>query len=300
MKIFMTGGTGFIGTYLADQMVSQGHDVTILAFPGDKRSDINGLNYINGNSAEKGHWQKFVPGHDVVINLAGAPIFTRWTPDQKEIIRSSRIKTTRNLVEALPENSRHIAFFSTSAVGYYGFTNDDNLNESSPAGHDFLAGTAQGWEQEAMLANKKGARVIITRFGIVLGRNGGALGLMIPLFRYFLGGPLGNGRQWFSWIHIEDLAAAFIFLLKKNNISGAFNICSPNPVRNKELARTIGKIMRRPSFFPAPAFLIKTILGEFGSVLLEGQRVIPQRLLEQNFQFKYPLIGKAIEDILKN
>jgi uncharacterized protein len=301
MKVFITGGTGFVGTYLSKQLISQGHKVTILVQPTEgNRLNIEGLTYLTGNPTEKGRWQSSVPGHDLIINLAGAPIFTRWTKKQKELIRSSRINTTRNLVESLPDDSKHISFFSTSAVGYYGFHEDEELMESSREGDDFLAQTAYKWEKEALAAQSKGARVVITRFGIVLGKNGGALGLMIPLFKYFIGGSLGNGCQWFSWIHMYDLTAAFLFLLNKKNISGAVNLCSPNPVRNQDLARAIGKILRRPSFFPAPGFVIKTLLGEFGSVLIKGQRVIPERLLKEGFHFKYSDIKEALKDILSS
>ena len=297
MKIFMTGGTGFVGTYLSKQLISHGHKVTILIHPAESnRLNIEGLTYLTGNSTAKGQWQKSVPEHDVIINLAGASIFSRWTQKQKEIIRSSRISTTQNLVEALPNNSKHITFFSTSAVGYYGFHKDEELTESSPAGDDFLAKLAYDWEQEALLAKNKGVSVVLTRFGIVLGKNGGALGLMFPLFKYFLGGPLGSGQQWFSWVHMHDLAEAFIFLLNHKEISGAVNLCSPNPVRNKELGKAIGKILHRPSFMPAPGFIINLFLGEFGSVLLKGQRVVPSRLLDAGFIFQYPNIEEALRN----
>jgi uncharacterized protein len=297
MKIFMTGGTGFVGTYLSKQLISHGHTLTILIHPAESnRLKIEGLTYLTGNSTVKGQWQKSVPEHDIIINLAGASIFSRWTRKQKEIIRSSRITTTQNLVEALPNNSKHITFFNTSAVGYYGFHKDEELIESSPAGDDFLAMLACDWEQEALFAKSKGASVVLTRFGIVLGKNGGALGLMFPLFKYFLGGPLGNGRQWFSWVHMHDLAEAFIFLLNHREISGPVNLCSPNPVRNKDIGKAIGKILHRPSFMPAPAFVIKLFLGEFGSVLLKGQRVVPRRLLDAGFKFQYPAIEEALSN----
>lgn len=297
MKIFMTGGTGFVGTYLIKKLISEGHKVTILSHAAkSNRLQLEGLTYLAGSSTVQGDWQKSVQEHDVIINLAGASIFSRWTQKRKEIIRSSRISTTRNLVAALPENSKHITFFSTSAVGYYGFHNDEELAEASPAGDDFLARLAYDWEQEALLAKDKGATVILTRFGIVLGKDGGAVGMMFPLFKYFLGGSLGSGQQWFSWMHIHDLAEAFIFLLKHKEISGAVNFSSPNPVRNKELGKAIGKILHRPSFMPAPGFLIKILLGEFGFVLLKGQRVIPNRLLDAGFIFQYPDIEKALKN----
>lgn len=299
MKIFMTGGTGFVGTYLVGQFIREGYKVTILTPPlTGSELKMNGLTYLTGNPNIKGPWQEAVRDHDVIINLAGASIFSRWTEAQKKILLSSRIDTTRHLVEALPDNSKHITFFSTSAVGYYGFHEDEELAESSPPGDDFLAHLARDWEVEALRAQTKGARVILTRFGIVLGRNGGALGQMIPLFKYFLGGPLGSGKQWFSWVHMADLAQAFIFLLAHKEISGAVNLCSPNPVRNKDLGKAIGKVLHRPSFLPAPGFMIELILGEFGSVLLKGQRVIPRHLLDAGFKFRYSDIEAALKNVI--
>ena len=301
MKIFMTGGTGFVGTSLTRRLISEGHSVTILAQAlSGTELKMTGLSYLMGNPTTKGKWQEAVPEHDVIINLAGASIFSRWTSERKKILLSSRIETTRNLVEALPARAEQVTFFSTSAVGYYGFHEDEELIESSPPGHDFLAKLAYDWEQQAFRAQDKGARVMITRFGIVLGKNGGALGQMIPLFKYFLGGPLGGGRQWFSWVHIHDLAEAFLFLLKKEDLSGAINLCSPCPVRNKDLGKAIGAVLHRPSFLPAPGFMIELILGEFGSVLLKGQRVIPRRLLDAGFGFQYPDIRDALKDIIKD
>jgi uncharacterized protein len=299
MKIFMTGGTGFVGTYLAKRMIREGHTVTILT-PSLNATipKMDGLSYLSGNPTIKGKWQEAVRFHNVMINLAGASIFSRWTREQKKILLESRIETTRNLVSALPDKAKHITFFSTSAVGYYGFHEDEELTENSPSGNDFLAKLAYDWEQEALRAEDKGARVVITRFGIVLGKNGGALGQMIPLFKYFLGGPLGSGRQWFSWVHMHDLAEAFIFLLNHQELSGAINLCSPQPVRNRQLGEAIGKVLHRPSFLPAPGFMIRLILGEFGSVLLKGQRVIPRRLLDAGFQFQYPDIEEALRNIL--
>lgn len=300
MKIFMTGGTGFVGTYLAKKLTREGHLVTILAqsLTGTELK-ISGLSYLIGNPNVKGQWQDAVRDHDAIINLAGASIFSRWTDEQKKILRSSRMNTTRHLVEALPDNAGNVTFLSASAVGYYGFHEDEELTESSPAGNDFLAQLAANWEAEALRAKEKGARVVITRFGIVLGSNGGALGQMIPLFKFFLGGPLGSGRQWFSWVHLHDLAEAFTYILQHPEISGAVNVCSPKPVRNSELGNAIGRILHRPSFMPAPGFMIELILGEFGSVLLKGQRVIPRRLLDAGFQFQYPDIEEALGSIIR-
>ncbi|MHB8773030.1 MAG: TIGR01777 family oxidoreductase [Syntrophales bacterium] len=300
MKIFMTGGTGFVGTYLTRHLIGEGHEVTVLT-PELSGAEMQtaGLSYLIGHPAQKGPWQEAVAGHGAIVNLAGASIFSRWTPEYKQVLRSSRMETTRNLVEALPvRGSEGVVFFSTSAVGYYGFHDDEELVESSPPGSDFLALLARDWEAEARRAAAKGARVVITRFGIVLGKNGGALGQMIPLFRNFVGGPLGSGRQWFSWVHLHDLARAFSFLLNRRDASGPFNLCSPHPVRNRELGKALGSALHRPSLFPAPGFIIRLILGEFGDVLLKGQRVIPRALLDAGFTFRYPHIEEALHEVL--
>jgi uncharacterized protein (TIGR01777 family) len=234
-----------------------------------------------------------------VINLAGASIFSKWTEEHKKAIRESRVNTTRNIVEGIPSRpERPFTLFSTSAVGYYGFCGDEELVEDSPPGNDFLARIAKEWEGEALKAREKGARVVITRFGIVMGEKGRALRQMIPLFKKYIGGPIGSGKQWFSWVHIKDLVEAFTFLLKHPEISGPVNVCSPNPVRNKDLAKALGKALHKPSFIPSPGFMVKLVLGEFGSVILEGQRVIPRRLLENGFVFQYPDIDKALQSIV--
>jgi uncharacterized protein (TIGR01777 family) len=208
------------------------------------------------------------------------------------------VSTTRNIVEGISLHpQKQFTLFSTSAVGYYGFCGDEELTEESPHGDDFLSRIAVEWEGEALEARNKGARVVITRFGIVLGEKGGALSRMISLFKKYIGGPIGSGKQWFSWVHIRDLAEAFVFLIKHPEISGPVNLCSPNPVRNKDLAKALGKALHRPSFIPAPGFMVKWVLGEFGSVILEGQRVIPRRLLDHGFVFKYLDIEQALQNI---
>ncbi len=300
MKILITGGTGFVGRQLTSRLIKDNHEVTILSRSEKRSGEIpRGISCLQGDPTQKGSWQEAIKNHDSVINLAGASIFAKWTEEYKKILRESRVSTTRNIVEGIPSDPRKkITLFSTSAVGYYGFCGDEELIEESPHGEDFLAQMAVEWEGEALKAEDKGARVVITRFGIVLGERGGALGQMIPLFKKFIGGPIGSGRQWFSWVHIKDLAEAFSFLLKHPEISGPVNVCSPNPVRNKDLAKALGKALHRPSFMPAPGFMVKLVLGEFGSVILEGQRVIPKRLLDSGFAFQYPEIDKALQGIL--
>lgn len=300
MKILITGGRGFVGTQLTSRFIQDGNEVTILTRsrkgPGKGPA---GISYLQGDPTQKGPWQEAIINHDAVINLAGASIFSKWTEEHKKAIRESRVNTTQNIVEGIPSvPSKKITLLSTSAVGYYGFCGDEELVEDSPPGNDFLARIAKEWEGEALKARDKGARVVITRFGIVMGEKGGALSQMIPLFKKYIGGPIGSGKQWFSWVHIKDLAEAFAFLLKHPEISGPVNVCSPNPVRNKDLAKALGKALHKPSFLPAPGFMVKLVLGEFGSVILEGQRVIPRRLLERGFVFQYPDIKKALESIL--
>jgi hypothetical protein len=300
MKILITGGTGFVGTHLTSRFLQDGNEVTILtrSRKGPEKGPA-GISYLQGDPTQKGAWQEAIKNQEVIINLAGASIFRRWTDKQKKAIRESRISTTGNIVEAIPSHpEKKVTLFSTSAVGYYGFWADEELVEESPPGNDFLARLAVEWEEEALKAKDKGAQVVITRFGVVLGEKGGALSQMIPLFQKYIGGPIGRGKQWFSWIHIKDLAEAFVFLMKAAEISGPVNLCSPNPVRNKDLAKALGRALHRPSFIPAPGFMVRWVLGEFGSVILEGQRVIPRRLLDNGFVFQYPDIDKALQSIV--
>ena len=303
MKILIAGGTGFIGTRLSSRLVRERHEVTILTRSKGRSGEIPpGVSYLEGDPTQKGPWQEAIGRQDVMINLAGASIFGRWTDERKRLMRESRLQTTRNIVEGIPPHPAHpdrqATLISASAVGYYGFRGDEELTEDSPPGKDFLARLCAEWEEEGLRAGEKGAAVVITRFGIALGDQGGALAQMIPLFKRYLGGPIGSGRQWFSWIHVKDLEEAFVFLMRHPEVSGPVNLTSPHPVRNKDLAEALGKALQRPSFLPAPGFAVRLLLGEFGSVLLEGQRVIPRRLVDQGFVFQYPEIEAALRSLL--
>jgi len=298
MKVIITGGLGFIGTQLSIRLLESGHKVTIVDHsPKPRPYTPQEARYVSADTMIPGSWQEEVENYDAVINLAGASIFRRWNNDTKQLIYDSRILTTRNVVEAMPEEKGAL-LCSTSAVGYYGFRGDEQLTEEDSPGNDFLARLCVDWEREARKAAEKGVRVAITRFGIVLGRTGGVLGKMVPAFKKFVGGPLGSGKQWFSWIHIEDLLKAFLFVFENQDIHGPVNFCSPNPVRNRDLARALGKALSRPYFLTTSAIILRFVLGEFGSVLLEGQRVIPAKLVKYGFVYRYPEMMGALQEVV--
>jgi uncharacterized protein (TIGR01777 family) len=299
MKVLITGGLGFVGTQLSVRLLDRHHEVTVVDHsPKPRPYTPKEVKYVFGDTMKAGPWQAELEKQDVIINLAGASIFRRWNDDTKKLIYESRILTTRNVIDALPSACSAL-LCSTSAVGYYGFRGDEKVTEDDEPGTDFLARLCVNWEKEAGKAADKGCRVVIPRFGIVLGKTGGALGQMIPAFKAFVGGPLGSGNQWFSWIHMEDLLGAFLFILEEERFSGPVNMCAPNPVRNKELARTLGEVLSRPSCVKTPGFAIKIILGEFGNVLLEGQRVVPEKLLGSDFTFRYPDITDALREVIR-
>lgn len=294
MRIFIVGGTGFVGVNLANRLRGRGDEVTVLGHvPGRPRGLDPVVAVVVGDATVAGTWQERIAGHEVVVNLAGASIFTRWTDESKKLIRQSRILTTRNVVDALPSTGG-VTLVSTSAVGYYGFHDDEELDEDAGPGDDFLARLCADWEAEALRARERGARVAIARFGIVLGPGGGVLGKMAPVFRAFLGGRLGSGRQWFSWIHVEDLFGALVHLAGRPESSGPYNFTAPEPVTNRRLTRELGQILHRPAFLPAPGFAVRLVLGEFGDVLLKGQRVLPRRLLAEGFRFAHPDFAAAL------
>lgn len=297
MRVFITGGTGFVGRRLSARLRELGHDLIIVTRSPKGRPAGAGIDFVEGDPAMPGPWQERVKDADWVINLAGSPISQRWTAAVKRELRESRMLTTKYLVEAMPEGSGK-ALFSTSAVGYYGFHKDEELHEDAAPGDDFLSRLAVEWEGEALKATKKGARVVIMRFGIVIGKGGGLLESIVPIFKKFLGGPVGSGRQWMSWVHIDDLAEAFPFLLSRERVSGPVNITAPHPVRNGEFAKILGKVLGVPAVMPAPAFGVRLALGEFASVALEGQKVMPGVLTGEGFPFRYPHLEEALRAAL--
>ncbi len=296
MNIFVTGGTGFIGKRLCRAFADEGNRLYILTRNTEGKTDTENIKYIKGDPKHPGDWQKIITDVDVIVNLVGETIGQRWNEEVKKRIRESRITATKNVVDAIPTGKK-ITLMSTSAVGYYGFHEDEEVTEDFPSGQDFLARVAADWEAEALKAKDKGARVVITRFGLVIGEKGGLLEKLVPIFRTNLGGPLGTGNQWFSWVFIDDLVRAYLFILKRPELEGAFNITSPNPVRNKEFTKALAKALDVFAFLPVPHFALKLVLSDFADYVIKGQRVIPKRLIDLGFKFEVSEIYDALVKI---
>jgi hypothetical protein len=300
MKVAITGATGFVGSRLVERLQAQGHQPLILtrnrasadrAFPT--------LEIVAYTPTESGSWQQAIAGCDAVVHLAGEPIAeTRWTPERKQEILKSRQLSTQKIVEAIAQaNPKPTVLVNASAIGYYGTSETATFDETSPAGNDFLAEVCQAWEAEAQKVKDAGVRLVILRLGIVLG-DGGALAKMTPPFKVFAGGPIGTGRQWFSWIHRDDLVNLILEALSRKDIEGVFNATAPNPVRMTELCQTIGETLNRPSWLPVPSFALEAYLGEGAKVVLEGQQVLPKRTTNYGFKYRYPTVKQALAEIL--
>ncbi len=297
MKILITGGTGFIGSFLTQQLIAQHHNVTVIGFRSSIPEDIpERLHFITADTTKEGFWQQAVGSVDAVINLAGISIFHRWSREYKQQIYDTRIRTTQHVVAGMTEGQRLI---NASAVGYYGDRGADFLSENEPRGADFLSRVSADWEQAAFNAEKKNISVTTTRFGVVLGKNGGALKQMITPFKWFVGGPMGNGKQWFSWIHIADLISGILYILEHPQIHGPVNLCAPYPVTQAYLAKTLGSVLHRPSFIPAPSMAMRLLLGEFAETLLASQRAVPDILIRSKFVFTFPYLDNALTNLLQ-
>lgn len=310
MRIVIAGGTGFLGSPLAEVYAEEGHDVRVLTrgLPsGESRHDpgtgvpgITRVGWTAGAGNDDGKWRAVLEGADAVVNVTGASIAgKRWTAARKALIRDSRIVPTRGLAAAITACAAPPpVFISGSGAGYYGNSGAEPRTEDSPAGCDFLAQTAQDWEAEARRAESPRTRVAVLRTGVVLEGSGGALPRMMRPFRMFAGGPIGSGRQYVSWIHRIDWIEMVRWIVDTPEASGPFNATAPEPVTSRQLARALGRAMRRPWFVPAPAFAVRLALGEMARpLLLEGQRVIPARALRLKFHFRYPDIDQAFRGI---
>lgn len=293
MHILITGGTGFIGRALCQQLLRAGHSPCVLTRdPARAAMTLPGVRVID-ELVQAGPM-------DAVVNLAGEPLAEgRWTARRKQAFRDSRIGTTQRLlqwIEAQPVRPRVLV--SGSAIGYYGARDDVPVNEDAPAGHDFAAHLCRDWEAEALRAQALGVRTCIVRIGIVLGKDGGALAKMLPPFKLGMGGPMGDGRQWMSWVHRQDLLRLVQWLLEHEQAQGIYNATAPTPVRNREFAHTLGKVLQRPALMTTPAFALEFMFGEMATLLLTGQQVQPLRSQAGGFVFEHGALEPALRDVL--
>jgi uncharacterized protein len=305
MKVAITGATGFVGSRLVERLQAEGHQVMVLTRDTDRARRIfpiaafPDLEIQAYTPLESGDWQQTISGCDGIVNLAGAPIAEgRWTPERKQEILESRTIGTQKIVEAIAAAPvKPTVLVNSSAIGYYGTSETATFDESSPAGDDFLAQVCKAWEAAAQRVCD--TRLVILRTGIVLGR-GGVIAKMLLPFRLFAGGPLGTGRQWFSWIHREDLVNLFLAALTQPEMEGVYNATAPTPVRMSEFCQVLGQLMRRPSWLPVPDFALEALLGEAAKVVLEGQQVLPKRTQAQGFTYQYSTVKQALEEVLSH
>ena len=301
-QLLITGGSGFIGSYLVPVLLDQGHGVTVLTRTPDKTAQqFNNLVTVADYDMEQLDSLNNQQGFDVVINLAGQSITDkRWTSKVKRQLRDSRLLTTLKLIDYLQRTSNKPALFiSGSAIGYYGLQRDQLLDERDSGDNSFASKLCADWEHEAQQAEALGIRTCYLRTGIVLGSNGGALSKMLPAFKIGLGGPMGTGKQWMSWVHVNDLVGIIVSIINNAEIKGAVNGTAPNPVTNKVFSSTLGRVLKRPAFLPMPAFVLKLLLGEMAEeLLLSGQRVIPKKILAAGYEFQYAELEDAMRDLL--
>jgi len=311
MKVLVTGSTGLVGTALVHELARDGHTVCRLIRP--RSTAVGGPPVPKPQGKTEGFDVAWNPatgelggagvGAEAVVNLAGASIAGgRWTKTRKELLRTSRIDTTRALVGALAKmHARPSVLVSASAIGIYGDRGDEILTEDSKPGTDFLAGLAQDWETEALKAEVLGIRVVLVRFGIILAKHGGALAKMLPPFRAGLGGRLGSGKQWMSWITLEDVVGVVRLAIENGSARGRLNVVAPKAVQNAEFTKLLAKTLRRPALFPAPAVALRLALGEMAdALLLSSQRVAPQKPQQLSYNFRHPDLGAALSAVLES
>jgi uncharacterized protein (TIGR01777 family) len=286
MRCIVSGGTGFIGRHIVARLLASNHSVKV--WTRDPHAGHLTWDPLRGEPSSRS-----LNDIDAVIHLAGEPVAQRWNDEVRARIRDSRILGTRKLVEAISRaREKPAVLVSASAIGIYGDRGDEILTESSPLGSGFLADVCRDWESEADRAERLGLRVVRMRIGVVLGKDGGALAKMAPVFRAFAGGRLGSGQQWMPWIHVDDLAKLFVHAIE-NQVQGVWNATAPNPVSNSEFTRELARAVHRPALLPVPAFALRVAFGEFGYHMLESARVIPEAALKAGFEFDYPTLDKA-------
>ncbi len=302
MKVAITGATGFIGKSLCPQLQGDGKELVL--FARDTRSaqsSFPGARVIEWDAVAGPPPVGSLDGIDAVVHLLGEGIANgRWSSSRKRSIRESRVEGTRNLVQALRDSAQPPGLLvSSSAVGFYGSRGDEELDESSEPGGGFLGEVCQAWEAEARAAETLGVRTVLLRTGIVLSPEGGALAKMVPPFRMFVGGAVGSGKQWMSWIHMEDEVGLIRHLLNSESLQGPVNATAPGPVTNREFSKTLGRVLGRPSVLPVPALALKLLMGEMAQeLLLNGQKVLPRRALADGYQFRFPELEGALRDLL--
>ena len=306
MKIAVTGATGFVGNRLVERLVDEGHDVKVLTRSVEKARKVfaagkfKSLEFVAYTPTAAGDWQSEISGCNGVINLAGESISERWSADRKQRILNSRKIGTQKLVEAIASaEQKPSVLVSSSAIGYYGTSETAEFFETSePVENDFLSQVCQVWEEEANKAKDLGVRVVIVRTGIVLG-DGGAIAKMIMPFKLYAGGPIGSGRQWFSWIHIDDLVSLYLKALLDSSMCGVYNGTAPEPLRMNDLCQTLGEVMDRPSWLPVPDFAIEALLGDGAVVVLKGQKVLPERTQAAGFSYEYAEAKEALRNVVE-
>jgi len=300
MQIVMTGGTGLIGAALAAQLAATGNRVWVLSRAPRQAHLPPGVEALGWDGRTPQGWGHLVAEADALINLAGESIGAgRWSEARLERIRSSRVQAGQALLEAVRQARRRPAvLLQASAVGYYGTCGDEWIDEDSPAGSDRLAGICQDWEASTQPVEALGVRRVVLRTGIVLSARQGALPRMLLPFRWMVGGPLGSGRQWLPWIALADQVAGMDFLLRDPAAQGVFNLCAPEPATNAAFGRTLAAVLRRPYWLPAPAFALRLLLGEMSTLVLDGQRARPQRLLQAGYRFRFASLRPALEALL--
>jgi uncharacterized protein (TIGR01777 family) len=300
VKVTVTGATGAIGRRLVRELSASGDEALALSRGSRRARETLGVEAL---AWERPKSQRppagSLRGRDGIVNLLGEPIAQRWSDDTKREIRDSRVLGTRNLVDALaelPESERPRVLVSQSAVGWYGARDDEHIDESAPAADDFVALVTAEWEAEARRAEQLGLRVVTTRTGVVLSESGGALEKMLPPFRLGVGGPVGGGRQYVPWVDLDDVIGAILYCLRTEAASGPVNVTAPEPVTNKELSKTLGRVLRRPALAPVPALALRLLYGEMSVIVTTGQRAIPRRLLELGYDFRRRDLEEALRD----
>ncbi len=307
MKIIISGGTGLIGSQLTQKLLADGHEVIILSRNPHKYTFPEGAIGVQWDGKTAVNWAKHLEDTDAIINLAGESIAgsgfppSRWTDEKKARILQSRLDAGQAMVAAIQAAKKKPALLiQASGIDYYGnVPNDSKITETAAHGAGFLADVTAKWEASTADVTNMGVRHVILRTGIVLSMAGGALPQTAMPFKFFAGGPMGNGRQWWPWIHEVDEIRAIQFLLEHPEAEGAFNLCAPNPVPNKQFARVLGEVMKRPSFIPTPTFALNTLLGEMAAIVLDGRRALPAKLTALGFTFRYPSLHEALVQLMR-